>query len=605
MKLLRVLQSAPVCLFFSFTLLAPALLAQANTGNAAEKPGFDGPAELPRIYVKSSLAETPSPGKQVKVKEGDNLQEAVNHAACGDTLQLQAGGAFQGMLRLPAKQCDDAHWITIRTGAPDAELPAEGTRIFPCYAGIESLPDRPAYKCPSNKNVMAKIIFAAKGGSGPIELQNGANHYRFIGIEFTRAPGGIIYNLVSTEKGGAADHIIFDRVWMHGTASDETTRGIMLSGDTYVAVVDSYFNDFKCVAMTGACVEAQDIAGGLGTKPQGPFKIVNNFLEAASQSVFFGGGAATVTPADIEIRHNYMYKPPTWRPGNPQFVGAPNGKPYIVKNLFELKNAQRVLFEGNVLENSWGGFTQTGFGIVLTPKNQGEGTCPVCQVTDVTIRYCKMSHVASGFQIGNGLSDQGAAPKAGERYSIHDVIIDDIQGKEAKGFGILAQISTAFAGKTLGDAPIPPLHDLKMDHITAFPPDGLLVVGGPVSGDRMSGFAFTNNLVTAGERPVGSTGGGQRNCAGGANRRGPDSILDACFTNYTFTHNGLIDAGGGWPKGNISVKNTKDARFADYRSGNGGDYRLEAGSHLKTAGSDGRDIGADIDAVNKATAGAQ
>ena len=37
----------------------------------------------------------------------------------------------------------------------------------------------------------------------------------------------IVYNLVSTDKGGAADHIIFDRVWLHGTDNDETTRGII------------------------------------------------------------------------------------------------------------------------------------------------------------------------------------------------------------------------------------------------------------------------------------------------------------------------------------------------------------------------------------------
>ncbi len=603
MKIPRVFQRVPICLFFCVAFVTPVLRAQSNAGSAVEKSGFDGPAELPRVYVKSSLADTPSPGKALEVKEGDNLQEALNRAACGDIVRLQAGAEFRGTFRLPAKQCDDAHWITIRTSAADSDLPAEGSRIFPCYAGVESLADRPAFKCTSNKNVMAKIAFAAKGGSGPIELQRRKplSLYR---IEITRQPGGIVYNLVSTEKAGAADHIIFDRVWMHGTEADETTRGIMLSGVTYAAVVDSYFNDFKCVAITGACVEAQDIAGGLGPRPQGSYKIVNNFLEAASQSVFFGGGGAAVTPADIEIRHNYLYKPPSWRPGHPQFVGAPNGRPYIVKNLFELKNAQRVLFEGNVLENSWGGFTQTGFGIVLTPKNQGENTCPVCQVTDVTIRYCRMSHVASGFQVGNGLSDAGAAPKAGERYSIHDIVIDDIQGNAAKGFGILAQISQGSSSKTIGDVPIPTLRDLKMDHITAFPPDGLLVLGGPLSGERMTGFSFTNNLVTVGQRPIGSTGGGpQRNCA--AAGRGPESILQTCFVNYSFTNNALVDAGGGWPKGNISVKNLKDAHFVDYLSGNGGDYHLASGSPLKNASSDHRDVGADLDAINRAIDGSR
>ena len=606
--ILRVLDRALIGLLFTAFLFLGVSLAsgQAQGGTTVERSGFDGPAELPRVHVKSSLSDTPSPGHVVQVKEGGNLQEALNRSSCGDTIRLQEGATFQGLLRLPAKHCDDAHWITVRSNAPDADLPPEGTRIAPCYAGIASLPDRPPFKCAAAKNVMAKITFAAKGGSGPIEVENGANHYRFIGLEITRENGGVIYNLVSTEKGGAADHLVFDRVWLHGTATDETTRGLMLSGDTYVAVIDSFFSDFKCVAITGACVDAQAIAGGLGGQPQGPFKIVNNFLEAAGESILFGGGGASVTPADIEIRHNYLYKPPTWRPGHPQFVGAPNGRPYIVKNLFELKNAQRVLFEGNVLENSWGGFTQTGFGIVITPKNQGDNTCPVCQVTDVTIRYCKISHVASGFQIGNGLSDSGAAPKAGERYSIHDVVIDDIQGRAAKGFGIFAQISMALSAKTIGDVPVPPIRDLRIDHITAFPTDSLLVLGGPINGERMTGFVFTNSLVTVGERPVGSTGGGpQRNCAAAPGRGAAEAIFGACFVNYTFTHNALIDAGGGWPKGNLSVKHANDVRFADYKGGNGGDYHILPASRLKGAAGDGKDPGADMDALNAAIAGVQ
>jgi hypothetical protein len=606
MKLLRAVERGSLCLLlFGIFLFSgfPRITAHAQE---SPRPGFDGPAELPRVYVKSSLADTPSPGHVLQVKEGESFQDALNRAACGDTIQLQAGATFRGLFRLPAKHCDDAHWIVIRTSAVDADLPVEGTRISPCYAGVDALPDRPAFHCTAAKNVMARIAFAAKGGSGPIEVENGANHYRFLGVEITREAGGIVYNLVATEKGGAADHLVFDRVWLHGTATDETTRGIMLTGDSYVAVVDSFFSDFKCVAVTGACVDAQDIAGGLGNRPQGPFKIVDNFLEAAGESVLFGGGGASVTPADIEIRRNYMFKPATWRPGHEPFSGAPNGRPYIVKNLFELKNAQRVLFEGNVLENSWGGFTQTGFGIVLTPKNQGANTCPACQVTDVTIRYCKMSHVASGFQIGNGLSDDGAAPKAGERYSIHDVVVDDIQGRAARGFGIFAQISMSAAAKTIGNVPVPPLRDLKLDHITAFPPNSLLVVGAPAGGPHMTNFSLTNSVMTVGERAVGSTGGGpQRNCAAQPDRKGPGEILADCFAPYAFDHNALIDAGGGWPKGNITLKKISDAHFADYRDGNGGDYHILAGSKLKGAASDGKDIGADIDAVNKATAGVQ
>jgi hypothetical protein len=108
-------------------------------------PGrFDGPAELPRQYVKTALSETPAPGKSIPVKNAVELSGAIQKAACGDTIRLQAGAEFAGNFTLPAKRCDDEHWIVLRTSAADTDLPAEGTRLTPCYAGVESLPGRPA-----------------------------------------------------------------------------------------------------------------------------------------------------------------------------------------------------------------------------------------------------------------------------------------------------------------------------------------------------------------------------------------------------------------------------------------------------------------------------
>ena len=65
-----------------------------------------------------------------------------------------------------------------------------------------------------------------------------------------------------------------------------------------------------------------------------------------------------------------MVKPLTWRQGSPTFGGIP----WTVKNLFELKNAQRVLVDGNLMENNWGQ-AQNGFSVLFTVRNQG-GTAP-------------------------------------------------------------------------------------------------------------------------------------------------------------------------------------------------------------------------------------
>lgn len=570
--------------------------------SAASGTGFDGPAELPRIYVSSAMSDTPAPGNTITVNAGADLQGALDRAACGDTILLQAGATFSGVFMLPAKACDDSHWIVVRTSAPDSSLPPEGTRISPCYAGVSSLPNRPAFSCSNPQNVMAKIVYPQGTGSGPLFLADGANHYRLVGLEITRVAGtGNITHLLSVKKEGAADHIIVDRVWMHGTARDETKDGVHLSNVTFAAVIDSYFNDFHCVSQTGSCTDAQTVNGGTGSLPAGPFKIVNNFLEASGEGVLMGGGPATTTPADIEIRRNHFYKPMQWMPGYSGFVGAANGNPFIVKNHLELKNAQRVLVEGNIMENTWGGFSQSGYSILLTPKNQhmnDTNVCPICQVTDVTIRFSTLSHAAGGLQIATGISGDGTTggmALAGARFSIHDITIDDIRAQYFKGNGTLFQVSNSWTANVL--------NNVAINHITGFTDTKghLLSVGNQISNPTMWGFVFTNNVVLAGAYPVWSTGGGDTNCAASDI---PVTVLQTCFSSYTFSSNAIIAATSSfsasrWPASNYFVADPS-AIFVDY---SGGDYRLSSTSMQSAATTDGRMIGADIDALKTAISG--
>jgi len=560
---------------------------------------FDGPAELPRVYIQSTLANTPAPGKTWTVSTASALQSAVTASACGDTIKLQAGATFAGYFSFPKKNCDDQHWIIVRTSAPDSALPLEGTRMTPCYAGVASLPGRPAFHCTSTANVLAKLILTQPFGSGPVRLMPGANHYRFIGLEITRAANAVlISSLVFPNPGSSADHIILDRVWAHGTVHDDTTRAVYLSGLSYVAVVDSYLNDFHCEDKTGQCSDAQAISGGLGNTQDGPFKILNNFLESSGENVYFGGGGATQTPVDIEIRHNHLFKPLTWKPGQSGIVLGNHGHPFIVKNHFELKNGKRVLFEGNLAENVWGGFSQTGFTLLLTPKNQNTpkgSVCPLCQVTDVTVRFSKFSHMGSGFQLANVQTQIGGYPLDGERYSIHDVILEDIDEVTYSGQGQVAQISSSSGG--------PLLNNVHIEHITAFPAHMLFDIGGYTQ--KMSNFLFANSIVTTGYSPIWSTGG-TTNCAF---FDVPLTTLTSCFSSYTFSSNALVAVSSKfppsvWPKGNTFLPNIAAVGFVNFNNGNGGDYHLTPTSPLKNRGSDGKDLGADVNAVDAATAGA-
>jgi hypothetical protein len=262
-----------------------------------------------------------------------------------------------------------------------------------------------------------------------------------------------------------------------------------------------------------------------------------------------------------------------------------------VKNLFELKNGVRVLLDSNVMEYSWGGFSQVGFGILLTPKNPG--TCSICQVTDITIRYGMIRHTAAGMQIGNGPSDTHALPMDGGRYSIHDIIFDDIDGAKYTGSDLFVQISTGPGA--------PALHDVKIDHVTAFPKSTSMLIGDvPSLSGQMKHLVFTNNIVSAGKNPVWSTGTqGTANCAV---HNSPLTTLNACFSSFTFAGNVIIAAPinfppSKWPTQNYFASSASSVGFVNYSSGDSGNYLLQAGSPYISLATDGKHPGADVNAI--------
>jgi len=585
---------------FSFTAKLTDAASNSATQNlsatvsAAANSAYDGPAELPRVYLKTTLADTPAPGSTITVAANGNLQDALNSANCGDTIELQAGATYSGGLyTLPAKACDSQHWIIIRTSAPDSALPPEGTRMTPCYAGVASLTGRPSFGCTSPQKVLATISYSGTG-DGPLVFANGANHYRLLGLEVTRTANNKtpVGALIAAETQSSMDSIVIDRLYVHGTPTDETRRGVRLSGATNAAVQDSYFSDFHC-NVSGTCIDSQAISGGTGDLPMGPYKITNNFLEAAGENVLFGGGEATQIPVDIEVTRNHFFKPMFWLKGQPGFIVD-----VIVKNHFELKNAQRVLVDSNIMENNWGGFSQFGFSVVLTPKNQdldGQSVCPLCRVTDVTVRYATISHVAGAFIVANVITPVGGVPFAGQNFSIHDVIADDMDGTKYQGHGTLAEVSTVAQ---------PLLQNVDINHITAFPNQTMLNIGGPNT-VKMPGFIFANSIVAAAQTPVWSTGaGGSSNCA---YYDVPVKTMGLCFSGYDFSHNAILGSPysqSSWPAGNFFYSSATIG-FVNYNNGNGGDYHLLPSSPAIGAASDGTNLGANVDAVLNAIAGVQ
>lgn len=586
---------------FVVVCFAAVAFAQVPTGENAyygyngvwQGARFDKSAEQPRQGFFTEIWATPSTGKLITVAAGSDAVAAMNSANCGDSIQLEAGAAFTiAPVNLLRKNCDSKHWISMTSSYVSGhwKLPYHHRRINPSYAGVTSLPGRPAFSGGSG-NSMAKLIVTGNAGFTP------GDHWRITGIEITRPSDGKPHSALVYIN---APYNIFDRNWIHGDPVAETTHGIIVgAGADHAAMLGNYMDDFHCTAITGTCTDAQAISDSEGGST---IKIVDNFLEGAGENIEFGGGAATSIPSDIEVRLNHFFKPLTWDPSSPTFAGMLP----IVKNHFELKAAQRVLFEGNYLENVWGGFTQKGGSILITPKNQsganGSNICPICIVTDVTVRYNYDRHGSQVLQIANVMSDNKGWALGGYRYSIHDLIAEDFQYSKCNQCGMTTvEISTGYSST---NPPPSAMNLVNIDHVTAItanPPTlAFLNMDGPPAGNatstlQMSGINLTNSIFETGGSGVYPTGGGADNCAV-APKTVADKILACWIGPSSFTGNLIVTKAlktpTTWPAGNQLVADWSAIAFANFAAG---DYHLT--TLFKGTGTDGKDPGADVSAV--------
>jgi hypothetical protein len=514
-------------------MLAAAAICIAPAVRAQNLPA------LPQTSVDSTYPTMS--GQTIHVAAGGNLQNAINNAVPGDTITLDPGATFVGPFTLPVKS--GTGWIVIRSSAPDSNLPPAGQRITPAYAA--QLP----------KIVTADTVPA-------VLTDAGAHHFRFTAVEF--ALGSSVpfsYALVQLGDGSSLQNslsqvpyaFVLDRVYMHGRADAGLRRAVSLNSGS-AAIVDSYISE---VHEAGA--DSQAIAGWNGP---GPYKIFNNYLEAATENVIFGGADPEITnlvPSDIEIRRNHFDKQLAWR-----------GSQWSIKNLFELKNARRVLIDGNIFEHNWQA-DQAGFSILFTVRNQ-DGTAPWSVVEDITFTNNIVRHVSSVVNI-LGYDDIHTSQQA-KRILIKNNLFDDVSSVNWDGSGRLFQLLRNTA-------------DITIDHNTGFH-DGDVIASDDTTQDR---FYYRNNLSPHNLYGVGGPG----------TYGHPDQTLATYFPGCVFTRNVLVGGGAfaaDYPPQNYFPATMTDVGFVDFAGGN---YRLAPSSPYKNLGTDGKDIGVDIDALEAAT----
>lgn len=215
--------------------------AYCGKGNVPQFGAKDGVAELPKVCYYTALDGTPSPGKEIHVSAGSSLANALEHARCGDILLLAAGSSYE-VTELPAKKCDDQHYVTVRTDTPDSKLPPEGSRISPAWAGVASLPGRPAFPQPTGgpAKLLATLVVRRPSGASV------GDHIRFIGIEWTTPSDANIGRIATAEH---SNHVIFDRNYFHPAEGTELGHGIgIIDGSNTIAIINSYISGLNCIS---------------------------------------------------------------------------------------------------------------------------------------------------------------------------------------------------------------------------------------------------------------------------------------------------------------------------------------------------------------------
>jgi hypothetical protein len=322
----------------------------------------------------------------VSVPAGGSLQTAINSAQPGDTIVLEAGAVYTGILTLPVKA--GASYVTI-TSSRLASLPGEGKRISKADA------------------VLMPKLMNAQGGYA-IMADPGAHHYKFVGVEIKGPANVYTSTLVQIGSGRETSasslpyQIIFDRVYIHGDPAAGGKRGIQMNGKSIVlrnSIVTDFFSDWQETA-----------AVGIWNTP-GPLEISNNQLQAGSMSILIGGtdpAIVGVTPSDILITKNYISKPLAWR-----------SRKVLGKNLLELKTGKRVTITSNIFENVWLD-SQVGFAVNLKPGMENLITPAV--TSDIVIKNNVIRHASGGVCITGSNTSGGAV----SNVQILNNLFDDI-----------------------------------------------------------------------------------------------------------------------------------------------------------------------------------
>jgi hypothetical protein len=506
--------------------------------------------------------------RNVPAGDAVNFQKAINAATCGDTIVLVAGSTYSGNFTVPQTTCtNNSGWIFIVSGAL-ASLPKPNHRVGP-----------------SNVSNMAKV--STPNTNPAFWFLANSNHWRLVGLEITTSfvnTGATVYNLVLAGTDASAQlltstslmpsYLIFDRIYIHGLSNTNVTRGLYLDLGN-VALVDSDCREIHYNGSDSQCLSS--------TQGPGPFLVQNNYIEAAGENVMFGGADPVITnmiPSDATIVGNVFSKNLTW-----EGQGAPYN--WVVKNLFETKNVQRVLLDGNVFVNTWVAAQYEA--IIIRSVNQSGG-CTWCSSLDITITNNIIQHAPMAFVIAPILSPAYPSIPTGRVLIQNNLMLDISCTAQGAGIGELFMLSTE-------DSPYL-MHDIVIDHNTGFndpATSGCVGYGSAlltISQDNgytnhMTNLQLTNNIANYGATGIVGQGLAQGTPALATYAPGY-SYNQNVFINTTGTSSGFTFPSGTFYSTLAGVSFTSISGTNPNLTGN---FQLLNSSPYHNAGTDGKDLG--------------
>ncbi|HEX5072451.1 MAG TPA: hypothetical protein VFW03_04590 [Gemmatimonadaceae bacterium] len=491
--------------------------------------------ELPRVYLDTKY---PAVTRKVRVPAGSSLQRALDAARSGDELVLEAGASYIG--NFTWTRCL-AGYVTV-TGPKG---PAEGVRVTPTIAAASRYP-----------RLISPTVSPA------LLARNGGCRLRLSRLEITATAQSAtaIHNdgLVTIGSGESTldaqpSEITLDRVWIHGSPTTSTKNGAIFNGRS-LALIDSWIDQIRWKGIESHCVVAWTGAG--------PLKLMNDHFDCASIGVLIGGAAraiADVAPSDIEVRGNHFVKDSAY-------------KGYVAKNLFEVKDGQRVLLEGNVIERSW---FEAQSAMAINLQSLTDEKNAAVQATDITVRWNRVTQAGQCITMSARGYNGVASPMA--RVQVEQNLCAEI------GVDSMNRVLLLTAD----------LQGVQLRHNTFIrrqtPRKGSVIYVQKGSGPPASRVDFVDNLIGPGL---------DYGCVFGEGKSGSDALAKYA-KQWSFVGNGCWDSHPGaaaYPAGNSFVATQADVKF-------NADWSLSPQSPFKGKASDGKDPGVDIAELERRLAG--